>query len=582
MSEKGTGASGKEVLYIDVDDEITAIIDKVRSSHQKIVALVLPKRASVFQSIVNMKLLKRGAEASKKNVVLITSEVGLLPMAGMVGIHVARSLQSKPEIPEVPTRMDDEEGVEEIADHDNDESKPGQEKESSVDKTRTIGELAGAAALDDQLDDEIDLGDEPEQGISAVASKLKPKKGKDKKLKVPNFKKFRVLIIFGSLAIVALIVFMVLAFTVLPKATISIQTDSSAVNSSSVVQLTTGTNVKLSTSSSIVPATAQQTQKTSTQQVPATGQQNNGAKASGSIKLTNCSAADVTIPAGSGFSAAGKTFISQSAVVVSDSNFTSPASGSKCKNDGTASVNVVAQNGGADANLSAQGYTLASALSGVTAQGSEMTGGTDQITKIVTQGDIDGAKQKLSAADTTSIKQELKTALIAKSLYVVETSFNAGTPTITGTAKAGDPADNVTVTSSATYSMLGVKQDDLKTIVKDSVKTKIDPNKQKILEYGLSNAVFGLQSQNPDGATVTMQTTVIVGSELNVATIKKQIAGKKAGDAQSIIKQYPGVTNVTVRYSPFWVNSIPKSTGKITVTVQKPTAASGSSDATKP
>src|SRR5687767_6301854 len=94
--------AGKDVIYIDIDDEITTIIDKVRSSHDRIVALVLPKRAAVFQSIVNMKLLKRTADDAKKHLVLITSEAGLLPLAGAVGVHVAKSLQSKPEIPDAP------------------------------------------------------------------------------------------------------------------------------------------------------------------------------------------------------------------------------------------------------------------------------------------------------------------------------------------------------------------------------------------------------------------------------------------------------------------------------------------------
>ena len=56
----------KDTIYIDVDDEITAIIDKVITSKHKIVALVLPKRAVVLQSIVNMKLLKRTADEAKK------------------------------------------------------------------------------------------------------------------------------------------------------------------------------------------------------------------------------------------------------------------------------------------------------------------------------------------------------------------------------------------------------------------------------------------------------------------------------------------------------------------------------------
>src|SRR4051794_11658211 len=92
----------KDTIYIDIDDEITAIIDKVNASKERIVALVLPKRATVFQSIVNMKLLKRSAEDSKKQIVLITSESGLLPLAGAVGLYVANSLQSRPMIPSSP------------------------------------------------------------------------------------------------------------------------------------------------------------------------------------------------------------------------------------------------------------------------------------------------------------------------------------------------------------------------------------------------------------------------------------------------------------------------------------------------
>src|SRR5438105_15331795 len=92
----------KDTVYVDVDDEITAIIDKVEAAKQKIVALVLPKRAATLQSIVNMRLLKRSADNAGKNVVLITSETALLPLAGAAGLHVAKNLQSKPEIPPSP------------------------------------------------------------------------------------------------------------------------------------------------------------------------------------------------------------------------------------------------------------------------------------------------------------------------------------------------------------------------------------------------------------------------------------------------------------------------------------------------
>jgi len=41
----------KETIYVDVDDEITSIIDKVRNSSGRIIALVLPKRAATLQSV---------------------------------------------------------------------------------------------------------------------------------------------------------------------------------------------------------------------------------------------------------------------------------------------------------------------------------------------------------------------------------------------------------------------------------------------------------------------------------------------------------------------------------------------------
>ena len=43
---KAEPKAGKDTIYVDVDDEITSIIDKVENSSEKVVALVLPKRAT--------------------------------------------------------------------------------------------------------------------------------------------------------------------------------------------------------------------------------------------------------------------------------------------------------------------------------------------------------------------------------------------------------------------------------------------------------------------------------------------------------------------------------------------------------
>jgi hypothetical protein len=558
MSKVSTNTH-KDVMYIDVDDEITAVIDKVRASKQKIVALVLPKRATVLQSVVNMKLLKRTADQSKKNVVLITSEVGLLPLAGSVGLHVAKSLSSKPEVPDAPESPSSKpESIEEAEDDAPD---------APMDRTKTVGELAGAAALEGELDDAIELDEEEAADQPAASSKKEKLLGK-KKFRIPNFNKFRLLVAVGVAAVIILSVVGYAAVVVMPKATIVIKTDRTAVNTSSVVTLKTGADTQLDAATGTVPAQIQEVKKTLTQQMPATGQINNGEKATGTIKIINCTAGDpLTIPAGTGASSGGVSFIIDEKVTIpvgSTSCFDSPGTTSK-------TVGITSTSGGAKYNIAAGTFTVSGYSSKTKASSSEATaGGTDNITKIVLQADIEAAKQKIGQQDNEPIQQELTSGLIGRSLFAIEATFNVGNPETKSDVEPNSPAENVTVTQTITYTMLGVKQEDLQEVAKEDAKKKIDTTKQTIVDYGIDDATFGLQATTPDGASVTMQATVVAGAELDASAIKKQVAGKKASDAKDLIKANPGVTEVTVEYSPFWVSSIPKNTGKITVTIEEP------------
>ncbi|HEX9153773.1 MAG TPA: hypothetical protein VF809_03055, partial [Candidatus Saccharimonadales bacterium] len=208
--------TGKDVIYIDIDDEITAVIDKVRGAQHRIVALVLPKRAAVFQSVVNMKLLKRIADSSKKQLVLITSEMGLLPLAGAVGVYVAKTLQSKPEIPDSPTMG---------RNLDTDEEDISMAEDAKLDKTRPIGEYArnaggaGVGSLADNEEDEAVMLDNttPVAVSTGNAKKSNDKKNKNKKLQSPDFNKFRIWIMLGGVGLVALIFLWYVAATVMPR-----------------------------------------------------------------------------------------------------------------------------------------------------------------------------------------------------------------------------------------------------------------------------------------------------------------------------------------------------------------------------
>jgi hypothetical protein len=63
-----------KTLYIDIDEEITSIIDRMRKSEAREVIIVAPKNAMLLQSIVNLKLLKKEADRRKKQLLIITQD----------------------------------------------------------------------------------------------------------------------------------------------------------------------------------------------------------------------------------------------------------------------------------------------------------------------------------------------------------------------------------------------------------------------------------------------------------------------------------------------------------------------------
>jgi hypothetical protein len=557
-------ASSKDTIYIDIDDEITNIVEKVKKSQRKIVALVLPKRATVLQSIVNMKLLKKSAADAKKSIVLITSEAGLLPLAGATGLHVAKTLQSKPFIPAVP----------EAGAAASDDVIDGDEIEDTrLDSNRSIGDLAGLGAAKGALGEDepetIDLKD-IDTSVAPAASAATPKKAFNKRLRVPNFEKFRVRLFLGILLLILLIVGYIFAFLVMPKAAVTVKTDTSSFDTN--IGFTAATSVKdFSADKKEVPATYIDNKKTDTDKESTTGQKDNGTKATGTMTLTNCinDGQVHTVPAGTGFASGSFVFTTDNDVTLDPALY----SGSSCKSATfglSRSVPVTAAQNGDKYNLSARAYTSPASLTtdngSVQAQGSAMSGGTSVIVKVVAQSDIDNAKDKMKDRLKQQGVDELKAKLSGQGLMALNDTLTASDPVLTATPALGAEGDNVTVTAVTTYGMLGVKQDYLSQLVKHDIDSKIDKSKQSILDDGVKAASFSVDNRKDQNtAHITMQATAVAGPQLDGKAIAGSIRGKKKGDAIAIIQARPGIKEVTIKYSPFWVSKTPKAASKITV-----------------
>ncbi|HVX58555.1 MAG TPA: baseplate J/gp47 family protein [Candidatus Saccharimonadales bacterium] len=574
--DKAPAKPGKETIYIDVDDEITGIIDKVEAAKQKVVALVLPKRATSLQSIVNMRLLKRSADNAGKNVVLITSEEALMPLAGAAGLHVAKNLQSRPMIPvgpegpgaPTPAVAAKDTVAEEPADGGAEADLP-----PKINYDKSIGELATAHDLEHP--ETIELGDDEDPVEAAAASTEKlPKAPKNRALKVPNFDKFRLFLGLGIVGLITLIVFIFLAVKVLPKATIAITTTSTPV-SANFQLATSGSAKSYDSAKGVIPGYSQKKDQTSSQQVQATGQQNNGQKASGTVtlSLTDCSQSSVTIPAGSGLSSSDLTFITQKSVTLN-----SVVVGGQCENSSfpqqsSADVNVVANQGGTKYNIPANSdFTVAgSGYSSVTGNNSNaFSGGTDDIQTVVSQADVETAKQKLSPSDTDKFAKDFEDNLSSQGYYVLTSTLKQSDPSVTSSPAIGQAATNVTVTLKITYTVLAVKQDDLKAAINHELANQIDKSKQKLDDTEvLKDASVDVTNQSSStGASLNITENTSAIPLIDAASIKNMSAGKKSGVITSEVSSIPGVKSVKVNLSPFWVSKVPTKHSKITVTIQ--------------
>lgn len=566
-SAKTPPKPGKDVVYLDIDDDITTIVDKVEVSKEKIVALVLPKRFATLQSIVNMRLLKRISESASKNVVLITSETALLPLAGAAGIHVAKNLQSKPEIPPSPVDLPQEKPtVPEDPDAEIDD------KDAKLDYHRSIGELAAGETVEEP--ETIPLEDAEEEQEGAAKAKKPPR---DKKLKVPNFERFRLLLALGVIGIVSLIAFFIFAIFIWPKTTITLQTEATPL--STVFELNTSDKATtLDEAKGIIPAVLKTSDIKSNQKAQATGQQNNGQKASGSVTLAakRCPpniGAPNAVSAGTGITTGGLYFVTQS-----NASFSFEGTDGTCNNWKSGSVAISAQAAGAKYNVSNASFSVVG-RSDVSASGSA-SGGTDDIVTILSQADVDAAANKVTDDDRNKFVDSFKKSLDEQDFYLIEATLKAKDPAVTATPAVGQPASVANVAITISYSVLVVPKEEMKKAINGELNKQIDKSKQKIgTDDVLKIITVTVQSQKSSTeATLSINADTTAIPIINTDAIKKQVGGKKESEIKSLLGDLPGIKSVEVKMNPFWVSKAPNKAGKITVIQQqvKTEEASGS------
>lgn len=546
----------KDIIYVEPEDDITDIILKIEKSKEKIIALVPPKKAGVFRSIVNIKLMQKTAVSAKKTIVLVTIDPSIVKLAATTKIPVAKNLQTAPVVPTFDDEIDAQsESMEDLADdHEDTEDSINDESDDSG-KSKSSGEN----------EDEEDGEDEKQDN--------KKREGKNPKSKnkiinwIKNHKKTS---IFGTVVFLALIGLLVWMFVIAPAVTmkIEIQTTSNVFSE----------NIKFTTVASEENAEEgifyieERTEKSEeVVKFNATGKRNNGNKASGEVVVYKYFpvAGTVVVSNGLTFSINGLSFTSNGSESLSwDSDL------SKCKNkegDSLTSsgckistrVKVVATEPGSKYNVSAteSGWSTVANVSGVYSD-SPMTGGTDDEKTVVQQSDVNNAKSELATNNEDKYKQKLYKD-IGDDKIAIESSFKQTTSDAIASPNIGEEVGEgveptLKVTTTSTVYVVD------KSKIEEFINKKADlDDTQKI--YELDTLLIEGFSQTNKSISGKLRTTYYSGPIITEDTVTNRVKGKGLGEAQQELKNINGVISVTIDKSYPWVTGVPNNTDKITI-----------------
>lgn len=531
----------KDVLYIDVEDDITAIIGKVKAAKQKVVALVPPKRVGVIQSAVNLKLVQRAATHEGKHLVIISNNAALVALASNAGIPVAKNLQSKPEMPEIPVlEIDDGEDI-----IDGTEVLSEKAPTSATPVAGGVGAAAVAATLPD--------GDEKEDTPVVRQSASK----------VPNFDRFRkkLFLIIGCVA--ALILFLVWAIIFAPSARVIItaRTTDTALNSRVTLTATAGTDLKAGT----IKAETKTLKKDISIPFTATGKKDVGDKAIGSVKFSHQSLSATTIPAGTQLtSTGGLIFVTDTAVSVPASTFGPGCFPTACA--GTATGSVTAAESGTKYNAatgSLSGSGMTATFSGAT------SGGTDKTVTAVQQSDIDAVQGQVTQSSTGDEAKKQLVSDFGSDYIIVESSFKTDATAVKASPAVGAeaPDGKGALAGSVGYSLTAIPKSEATKYLDAYFAQQIDgKTDQKVYDNGLAAlSLTNVNAVDNGNFTASISTNGKVGPRIDENAIKEFAKGRKYGEIQSRVQAVNGIESADIKFSPFWVNQAPNDTRRIQV-----------------
>ena len=198
---------------------------------------------------------------------------------------------------------------------------------------------------------------------------------------------------------------------------------------------------------------------------------------------------------------------------------------------------------------------------------SPTSGGTDKTATVVTASDVASAKSKLNEQKDNSLKNQLAGSFGSSAKVITDSYSENRSDPVPSVAVDSEASGSVLLKSTITASMLAADKSDIKSFIDAKIREDDigDKKSQKIYDSGVDKAEFSQFTDRGGIKSLVVTANGKIGPEINESKVKEQAKGRTYGDVQSSIESIEGVEDVDVKFSPFWVRSVPNDIKKINV-----------------
>lgn len=570
----------ERLIYLEPDEEITAIIDRLREADARSVRLVVPKGALILQSLISLKLLKREAAVLDREIALVIhDEVGQRLAAAadltvyrkpkdQAAVHAATAELKTQNSTTPPIGGGSRSGGKLKSEAENDTPPAEDVPEGLAVHHYTEDGERRTENGNDESGDEIRVTDFPESDTSDRSNSSDPSNRGDRPvLPVRRTPRRFIGLVIGILALLILGPLAFLEFA--PRATIALTLATEPLETA--VSLTATTELtEPDLDNARIPATLAMAEVRVSREAPATGKKPVGNKATAALTLYNYWDANAqTIAAGTGFRAPdGTPFVATAAATIPGAT-TTLSQGQVVTTPGTTSVVVEAEAAGTDANGKSGTFTIPSLSAARQSKiygeaANPSAGGTSQEVTIVTQADLDtltaATREAATAEARTKLTEGLSGRLLDGALEVTMGGEAAS-------AAVDAEAQQLTLTVVATARGLLVADDQLKAATVAVLERAVSSGRMLVLrDNDTLTPVASNLILEPGSVEIRVTVATRTALAIDVAAVAGTLTNLPVPEAEARLRETAGVTAVTIDNRPRWLDRLPRRPSQIQIT----------------